>query len=92
MKISKEGSADFLFGNTKKFYDIEDKSILPETKSKIIDSVLVLVLCIQTFYLASTPYIFQNFFSENFEVNFFIFLGLMIYSVIGSNKEFFPIK
>ena len=92
MKISKEGSADFLFGNTKKFYDIEDKSILPETKSKIIDSVLVLVLCIQTFYLASTPYIFQNFFSENFEVNFFIFLGLMIYSVIEAIKNFFQLN
>ena len=92
MKISKEGSADFLFGNTKKFYDIEDKSILPETKSKIIDSVLVLVLCIQTFYLASTPYIFQNFFFENFEVNFFIFLGLMIYSVIEAIKNFFQLN
>ena len=92
MKISKEGSADFLFGNTKKFYDIEDKSILPQTKSKIIDSVLVLVLCIQTFYLASTPYIFQNFFSENFEVNYFILLGLIIYSVLEAIKNFFSIK
>jgi len=92
MKISKEGSADFLFGNTKKFYDIEDKSILPETKSKIIDSVLVLVLCIQTFYLASTPYIFQNFFSENFEVNYFILLGLIIYSVLEAIKNFFQLN
>ena len=92
MKISKEGSADFLFGNTKKFYDIEDKSILPETKSKIIDSVLVLVLCIQTFYLASTPYIFQNFFSENFEVNYFILLGLMVYSVLEAIKNFFQLN
>ena len=88
----KRGVRRFLFGNTKKFYDIEDKSILPETKSKIIDSVLVLVLCIQTFYLASTPYIFQNFFSENFEVNFFIFLGLIIYSVIEAIKNFFQLN
>ena len=92
MKISKEGSADFLFGNTKKFYDIEDKSILPETKSKIIDSVLVLVLCIQTFYLASTPYVFLNFFSENFEVNYFILLGLMVYSVLEAIKNFFQLN
>ena len=92
MKISKEGSADFLFGNTRKFYDIEDKSILPQTKSRIIDSVLVLVLCIQTFYLASTPYIFQNFFSENFEVNYFILLGLLIYSVLEAIKNFFQLN
>ena len=92
MKISKEGSADFLFGNTRKFYDIEDKSILPQTKSRIIDSVLVLVLCIQTFYLASTPYIFQNFFSENFEVNYFILLGLIIYSVLEAIKNFFQLN
>ena len=92
MKISKEGSADFLFGNTKKFYDIEDKSILPETKSKIIDSVLVLVLCIQIFYLASTPYVFLNFFSENFEVNYFILLGLMVYSVLEAIKNFFQLN
>ena len=92
MKISKEGSADFLFGNTRKFYDIEDKSILPQTKSRIIDSVLVLVLCIQTFYLASTPYIFQNFFPENFEVNYFILLGLIIYSVLEAIKNFFQLN
>ena len=92
MKISKEGSADFLFGNTRKFYDIEDKSILPQTKSRIIDSVLVFVLCIQTFYLASTPYIFQNFFSENFEVNYFILLGLIIYSVLEAIKNFFQLN
>ena len=92
MKISKEGSADFLFGNTTKFYDIEDKSILPETKSKIIDSVIVLVLCVQTFYLASTPYVFLNFFSENFEVNYFILLGLMVYSVLEAIKNFFQLN
>ena len=92
MKISKEGSADFLFGNTRKFYDIEDKALLPQTKSRIIDSVLVLVLCIQTLYLASTPYMFQNYFSENFEVNYFILLGLIIYSVLEAIKNFFQLS
>ena len=63
MKISKEGSADFLFGNTKKINNGDNKSKLPETRSKI-DGLIILVLLSQVIYLGISPYIYQNFFGQ----------------------------
>ena len=92
MKISKEGSADFLFGNTKKINNMDNKSKLPETRSKIIDGLIILVLLSQVIYLGISPYIYQNFLSVNFEINYFILFAIIIYSVIEALKNFFQLS
>ena len=92
MKISKEGSADFLFGNTKKINNMDTKSKLPETRSKIIDGLIILVLLSQVIYLGISPYIYQNIFSVSFEINYFILFAIIIYSVIEAMKNFFQLS
>lgn len=92
MKISKEGSADFLFGNTKKINNMDTKSKLPETRSKIIDVLIILVLLSQVIYLGISPYVYQNFLSVSFEINYFILFAIIIYSVIEAMKNFFQLS
>ena len=92
MKISKEGSADFLFGNTKKISNMDTKSKLPETRSKIIDGLIILVLLSQVIYLGISPYVYQNFLSVSFEINYFILFAIIIYSVIEAMKNFFQLS
>ena len=92
MKISKEGSADFLFGNTKKINNMDTKSKLPETRSKIIDGLIILVLLSQVIYLGISPYVYQNFLSVSFEINYFILFAIIIYSVIEAMKNFFQLS
>ena len=92
MKISKEGSADFLFGNTKKINNMDAKSKLPETRSKIIDGLIILVLLSQVIYLGISSYVYQNFLSVSFEINYFILFAIIIYSVIEAMKNFFQLS
>ena len=92
MKISKEGSADFLFGNTKKINNMDTKSKLPETRSKIIDGLIILVLLSQVIYLGISSYVYQNFLSVSFEINYFILFAIIIYSVIEAMKNFFQLS
>lgn len=92
MKISKEGSADFLFGNTKKISNMDTKSKLPETRSKIIDGLIILVLLSQVIYLGISSYVYQNFLSVSFEINYFILFAIIIYSVIEAMKNFFQLS